>query len=199
MPAGLFVAILLAAGESTRMGQMKALLDWEGTSLINYQVSTLLEAGIAEVIIVLGHEAAAIQAKVIPRDRIRFVMNHAYKQGKTTSIKSGLNALDGTSSEGVMFLNVDQPRTTDTIAMLMECHNDSSAQITIPTYKQKGGHPIIFDSNLIPELLCVNEETFGLKHITDAYSKQTQRLEVADPSVLWDLNTPDQYNKVHYK
>ena len=197
MPTGSFVAILLAAGESTRMGQMKALLDWEGTSLINYQVSTLLDAGIAEVIMVLGYESEAIQKEVVPYDRLRCVVNHAYREGKTTSIKLGLSAVDEASPHGVMFLNVDQPRKTDTIAMLMECHHDSSAQITIPTYHQKGGHPIIFDSILIPELLCVNEETFGLKHITDAYSKQTQRVEVDDSSVLWDLNTPDQYNEVH--
>ena len=199
MYTGSFVGILLAAGESSRMGKMKALLDWQGMSLINYQVSTLLSSGITEVVIVLGHEAEAIQNEVVRNDKVKCVVNHAYKQGKTSSIKTGLSAFDGISCNGVMFLNVDQPRKTETISLLMECHYESSAQITIPTYQRKGGHPIIFDSDLMPELFRVEEKTLGLKYITDSYSKQTQHIEVLDSSVLWDLNTPDQYNEVHCK
>jgi molybdenum cofactor cytidylyltransferase len=74
-------------------------------------------------------------------------------------------------------------------------HWASSALITIPTYQGKGGHPIILEASLIDELLSIQEETLGLKAVTQRHQDRMQRVEVEDPEVLRDLNTPDQYQE----
>ena len=68
-----------------------------------------------------------------------------------------------------------------------------SELLTIPTFKGKGGHPIIIDASLIDEILMINEETHGMKAVMQRHTNQTRRVEVATPEVLWDLNTPEQY------
>jgi molybdenum cofactor cytidylyltransferase len=187
------VAILLAAGESRRMGQLKALLPWQGTSLLAHQVGALLEAGADHVIVVLGHRAEELKPLLEGQPKVTGVVNPDYLQGKTTSIKVGVKAAAQYNPQSLMILNVDQPRTADTVRHLLHQHHASSALITIPTYHGKGGHPIILDASLLDELLSIQEETLGLKAVTERHQERMQRVEVEDPEVLWDLNTPEQY------
>ena len=101
------------------MGQLKALLDWQGRPLIIHQIVALREAGADEVIVVLGHRADELQARVgANRDvynlgKVRCVVNEDYAQGKTTSIKTGLWALGPSAKPdaAILMLNVDQPRS----------------------------------------------------------------------------------------
>jgi molybdenum cofactor cytidylyltransferase len=189
------VAILLAAGESRRMGQLKALLPWQGTSLLAHQVGVLREAGVDRVIVVLGHRAEELKPIVGGQPKVTCVVNPDYLKGKTTSIKTGVSSLLRDNLDSLLVLNVDQPRTADTLRHLLHQHRASSALITIPTYQGKGGHPIILDASLIDELLSVQEETLGLKAVTQRHQDRMQRVEVEDPGVLQDLNTPEQYQE----
>ena len=189
------VAILLAAGESRRMGQLKALLPWQGTSLLAHQVGALCEAGVDRVIVVLGHRAEELKPIVQGLPAVTCVVNPDYLKGKTTSIKAGVKALRRDDLHSMLILNVDQPRTADTVRHLLHQHWASSALMTIPTYQGKGGHPIILEASLIDELLSIQEETLGLKAVTQRHQDCMQRVEVEDPEVLRDLNTPDQYQE----
>ena len=187
------IAILLAAGESRRMGQLKALLPWQGTSLLAHQVGALLEAGAGRVIVVLGHRAEELKSRLEGQSKVTGVVNPDYLQGKTTSIKAGVKAAAQYDLDSLLILNVDQPRTADTIRQLLHQHRASSALITIPTHQGKGGHPIILDGSLVDDLLSIQEETLGLKAVIERRQDHVQRVEVEDPEVLWDLNTPEQY------
>ncbi|HZA22042.1 MAG TPA: nucleotidyltransferase family protein [Dehalococcoidia bacterium] len=189
------VAILLAAGESRRMGQLKALLPWQGTSLLAHQVEALCEAGVDRVVVVLGHRAEELEPVVIGQPEVVCVVNPDYLKGKTTSIKTGVKSLRQGYADTLLLLNVDQPRAADTIRKLLYQHHISSALITIPTYQGKGGHPIVLDASLIDELLSIQEETLGLKAVTERHQDRVQRVEMDDPEVLWDLNTPEQYRE----
>ena len=188
-------AILLAAGESSRMGQLKALLPWQGTTLIEYQINSLLAAGVQHVVVVLGHDSDRLEPIVDSVAGASWVLNPDYLQGKTTSLKIGVSALDGQSVSDVLLLNVDQPRTSDTVQKLLERHLASQYVITIPTYVGKGGHPIFLSSTLLSEMAAIEEETKGLLAVVRRHAEATERLEMNDPSVLWDLNTPEQYEK----
>ena len=86
-------AILLAAGESTRMGRLKALLPWRGQTLLEHQVSALRDGGADRVIVVLGHRADELRPLVERNQGVTWTLNPDYRQGKTTSIKAGLSAL----------------------------------------------------------------------------------------------------------
>jgi molybdenum cofactor cytidylyltransferase len=187
------VAILLAAGESRRMGQLKALLPWQGTSLLAHQAGTLLEAGVDHVIVVLGHRARELKPGLEGQSKVTCVVNPDYRQGKTTSIKAGVKAATQYDPDSLLVLNVDQPRTANTIRQLLHQHRISPALITIPTHRGKGGHPIILDASLVDDLLSIQEETLGLKAVVERRLDQVQKVEVEYPEVLWDLNTPEQY------
>ena len=102
-------ALLLAAGESRRMGQLKALLPWKGSTLLAHQISALSGAGIGRIVVVLGHRFEELKSELArlpevkdspepadPKGRVEvsWVVNPDYPQGKTTSIKAGLKALE---------------------------------------------------------------------------------------------------------
>ncbi len=187
------VAILLAAGESRRMGQLKALLPWQGDTLLGCQVSSLLQAGISQVVVVLGHKRDRLLPLLEGQDRVFPVFNPDYQAGKTTSIKTGLRARQAADAQTLVLLNVDQPRTSETISALLSRHQSSDCLITIPVFQGKGGHPIILDCSLLPELLEIAEASQGIRAVVRKHKERMQRVEIDTPEVLWDLNTPEQY------
>ncbi|MCH7738185.1 MAG: nucleotidyltransferase family protein [Chloroflexi bacterium] len=188
-------AVLLAAGESSRMGELKALLPWRDTTLLEHQLRMLLDAGVQQVVVVVGHDADRLKPIIDAVDGASWTLNNDYLQGKTTSLKAGVAALAGQQLSDVLLLNVDQPRSADTVRTLVERHLGSSFRITIPTHGGKGGHPILIAAELLPELAEIEEESQGLKAVVRRHAEATERFELDDPSVLWDLNTPEQYQK----
>ena len=188
-------AILLAAGESSRMGQLKALLPWRNTTLLEHQLRSLLDGGVQLVVVVVGHDADRLKPIIEAVEGASWTLNNDYLQGKTTSLKAGVAALAGQPISDVLLLNVDQPRNADTVRRLLERHQASSFRITIPTYGGKGGHPILIAAELFPELAEIEEESQGLKAVVRRHAEATERYELDDPSVLLDLNTPEQYQK----
>ena len=209
-------ALLLAAGESTRMGELKALLPWHGRPLIEHQVSALASAGVSRTIVVLGHRSERLKSLLKDRSGIQCVYNPDYRQGKTTSIKAGLHTLKAPPippatrgqgeagcvlrEEAILILNVDQPRSADTIHRVMELHRQANSSertclITIPTYRGKGGHPVILSTSLMVELMDISEDTLGLKAVVGRHGEETQRVEIGSPEILLDLNTPQDYQK----
>ena len=188
-------AILLAAGESSRMGQLKALLPWRNTTLLEHQLRSLLDGGVQLVVVVVGHDADRLKPIIEAVEGASWTLNNDYLQGKTTSLKAGVAALAGQPLSDVLLLNVDQPRNADTVRRLLERHQASSFRITIPTHGGKGGHPILIAAALFPELAEIEEESQGLKAGVRRHAEATERYELDDPSVLLDLNTPAQYQE----
>lgn len=177
------------------MGRQKALLPWRNTTLLEYQLRSLLDAGVQQVVVVLGHDADRIKPIVEAIDGASWALNPDYLQGKTTSLKTGVAALAIQQVSDVLLLNVDQPRNEDTVRTLLKHHLASSYRITIPTHGGKGGHPILIAAELLPELAEIEEESQGLKAVVRRHAEATERFEVDDPTVLLDLNTPEQYQK----
>ena len=184
------------------MGQLKALLDWHGRSLIIHQIVALREAGADEVVVVLGHRSDELQARiganreVYELGSVRWVINSDYALGKTTSIRAGLNGImPGVGANGaIMMLNVDQPRSAGVIRQALDAHRSASGKlITIPTCDGKGGHPIIVSRSLYHELIAIDEQTQGMRAVTERHREATQRVELGAPELLWDVNTPEQY------
>ena len=186
-------AILLAAGESRRMGELKALLPWQGQTLIAHQVAALADGGVDRIVVVLGHRNEELRAEIEGKPRAEWVLNPDYLQGKTTSIKAGLRTLTDRPPEALLLLNVDQPRSAETVGYLLRQHRSSGPLITIPTFGGKGGHPVVFDGALLDELLKITEETQGIREVVRRHQEGTLRLEMESGEVLWDLNTPEQY------
>lgn len=186
-------AILTAAGESSRMGRPKALLPWQGLSLVEYQVAGLLEGGASEVIVVLGHEHEAIAPHVMGNG-VRYVVNPHYAIGKTTSIKAGLREM-GPEVTDVMLLAVDQPRPPEIVAQVVDSHLGAGALVTSPRYHGRGGHPLVFSAVLRDELAAITEEGQGVRAVFRAHASDVNEVHVDDPIIRLDLNTPEDYRQ----
>lgn len=191
-------AILTAAGESVRMGRPKPLLPWPDGSgsdvpLVTYQISQLMEAGVDEIVVVLGHRAEEVVPQVKAAGA-RHVVNPDYRDGKTTSIKAGLREIDP-DAEAVVLLAVDQPRPAGIIRRVIEAHRDGDAAVTLPSYGGRGGHPIVFGAGLILELKKITEETRGIRRVVEKHQADVQRVEIDDARIRLDLNTPEEYEE----
>lgn len=183
-------AILLAAGESTRMGRPKALLPWAGSTLIEYQVAELAAAGVHEIVIVLGHEAEAVRPSV--PDRARVVVNEAYREGRASSLRAGASALRD-AADPIVLLNIDQPRPRHVIAELLAAHLAGDAPITMPVHDGRHGHPVVLSGALLPELRAATEGAAGLRGVIAQHADEARDVPIADPIVLLDINTPEEY------
>jgi molybdenum cofactor cytidylyltransferase len=181
-------ALLLAAGESTRMGELKALLPWDGRPLLQYAVDQLIASPVERVAVVLGHQGPALRA-LLPRSaRLLVVDNPAYREGKVSSILAGVAALP---PEGhVLVLGVDQPRPASLLTQVIQAHLDGGARITIASYGARRGHPVIFAPTLRAELLALEEATEGLRAVLRRYAGEVHLCETGSPLALTNLNTP---------
>ena len=173
------------------MGQSKPLLPWRGVTLVEHQIHALLNGGVSEVVVVVGHEAGAVAAQV-SETSAHCVVNADYLQGKTTSIKAGLCAISP-DADAILLLAVDQPRTDAIVSAVVRAHISANALITSPRYQGHGGHPLIFSASLREELARISEEKQGIREVFQAHRDSVQEYEMDDPMIRLDLNTTAAY------
>lgn len=185
-------ALVLAAGESSRMGRPKALLDWGGTPLLQHQVDQLVEAGCDPIVVVVGARAQQVRARLRRGSRCRVVENAAYRSGRASSVRVGARALPD-AVDAVVVASVDGPLTATTVRALMDERAHGGAAIVVPRHEGRNGHPALFGGELLGELREVTEAGEGLRTLRRAHADATTFLDVDDPRVLLNLNTPDEY------
>lgn len=184
-------AILLAAGFSSRMGELKALLPWKGKTLIEYQIEQLLEVGLAEIFVVLGYRAEELQKRISAYDVIT-VLNENYPSGKSTSIQKGVSCV-ADDIDGILVSAVDQPVSSETLRTLIRAFHQTKRKVLIPVYQEKRGHPVLFSVSVKRDLMKVNEESKGLRNVIQKYHDAIEHIPVNEPHVLLNLNNLDDY------
>ena len=187
-------ALVLAAGESRRMGRPKALLDWGGKPLLQHQIDELAAAGCDPVVVVLGHEAPTIEAAIDCRGPCRIVLNSRYMSGRASSLRAGAATLpDDTGA--VIVASVDGPCSTSTVRALIDAWRagPTPGSIIVPRHEGRNGHPALFDGSLLAEIRAVEERSQGLRAVRRAHVATTTFLDVDDPLVTLNLNTPEDY------
>ena len=186
-------AILTAAGFSSRMSGYKPLLKWQNTTLIEYQIKTLFDAGVDEVMVVVGYNYKSI-TPYIENSKASFVINNKFASGRATSIIEGMKFVSPDTTS-IMILGVDQPRNSVIINQLIYQHSSLDYLITYPSFDGKGGHPIIFSSLLREELMLISETSSGIRLITEKYKDKINKVEMQEPLVRLDLNTSHEYTE----
>ena len=186
-------AVLLAAGESTRMHQPKALLPWQrGLSLLAWQVQTLADAGYEPIVVLLGHEADRLRAELPQAPAVTTVVNDRYQEGRATSVVAGVEALPE-GIDAVLVISVDQPRSVALLKTLREAWTAARPPVAVPAYAGKAGHPPLFSAALLPELRNVTEAKQGLREVVARHRAARLLVSVDDPLALTNLNTPEDY------
>jgi molybdenum cofactor cytidylyltransferase len=185
--------ILLAAGYSSRMGTLKALLSWKGKTLIEHQLAEMNRSKLNQSIVVLGWQASLI-LPYIENSCAEVMLNDQYSLGKTESIKTGLKGMNQ-DAQCVLLINIDQPVNQQVINKLIEQYTRKNANIVIPVYNGRRGHPILFSAKLLEELSQIKEESKGLREIIQRRKDDISELEIDDPSILFNFNTIDDFNR----
>ncbi len=186
--------IVLAAGDSTRMGKPKALLDWRGKALIDHVLDTAREGGCKRFHVVLGKDAEAIRANAKLADA-NVIINAHPEHGQVSSLKLGMSALDF-STDCCVVWPVDVPlvRAGDVRAMIdaYAKWRASLTRIFIPTHKGKRGHPMLVDIGFRQPIMELSENETARKVIDDK-ADQVKEVVTDNEGVLIDLDTPDEY------
>lgn len=188
-------AIILAAGQSTRMGIPKLLLPLEGKSLLQHVIDNALLSKVGEVIVVLGAGAAALRRE-IKQVKVRIIENALYKEGMSTSLKTGLQAVSP-RAQAVIVLLADQPLVShSTIDALIDKYLESGSLIVAPVYGGKRGNPVLFDRSLISELAAVTGDKGG-REIIKRHPDHMATVPFESTLIGSDIDTWDDLNQVY--
>ena len=186
--------IILAAGESRRMGSPKALLDYQGRTFIENICTSFLTAGVDELIVVLGaHEhAQPIRAVVPQHPALRTVLNPHYRLGQLSSLQVGIQALSPESEAAVVNL-VDHPLIQpETVQALLASFAADPLPIIVASYQGRRGHPVLFAKGVYGELLAAPLDQ-GAKVVVRKDPERVRELGLDDPGIRADIDTPQEY------
>ena len=181
-------AILLAAGESRRMGYPKPLLKIDGETFVAHLAATMLAAA-PRLIVVVGAHASRVRA-AIPRDeRITIVENPDYLRGQLSSIKVALRALSSDCAAAIVHL-ADHPTVRpDTFSALVNDYRGRRMPIVVARHNGRKGHPVLFARGVFAELLDAPEDG-GARTVVNADPGRIGYVDTDDPGVVLDLDTP---------
>jgi molybdenum cofactor cytidylyltransferase len=184
-------AVILAAGQSRRMGRNKMLLPFGAATVLETVVTEVAAcAQLTDRVVVTGHQPDQIAA-LLGAYPVRCVFNPAYAQADMlVSIQAGLRALSTEATAALIVLG-DQPRIQREVIQRVIAAQQPTA-IVIPSYQLKRGHPILIDRALWPAVLAL-PETATLRDFIRAHEAQIRYVVVETDSVLKDLDTPEDY------
>jgi len=190
---GRTAAIVLAAGGATRFGQPKLLLPWSGTTLLGQVVDrAIAAASIDEVIVVAGCEGERVAAAVSDRP-VRVVVNEAWAEGQSSSVRAGLAALP-TGVSAALFLLGDQPEVTpEVIEALVQRHRQTLAPIVVPSYRGQRNNPVLFDRAVFAEMGRLRGDVGG-RVLIERFQQSVERVAFDAPAPF-DIDTPEDYRR----
>ena len=194
----MIVAVILSAGESSRMGSPKALLPISGVPFIEEIVRALKGTKVDRIIVVLGHHAEEIQKKIshLP---VTIVVNRDYAKGQLSSLVVAIQALEakkgGKDVDGILVHLVDHPFVSPALVdHMIDRFYESKKLIVVPRHKGRRGHPVLFSSRLFPELISAPLEQ-GAKAVVHAHRSETLEIETDYEGVTVDIDTPEEYRR----
>ena len=184
-------AVLLAAGQSKRMGEENKLTKKiKDVPLIKHSVQNILSSSINELIIVLGHEKEIIETIIKKNERIKFAFNRNFKDGMASSIKAGLNHLSKKSNAFFICLG-DMPMVDKNIynKLIKSRYNN---EIVVPTFKGQQGNPVLFSISMKEKIMSIQGDN-GAKKIIELNNHKLLNLDIDDQCVIKNFNTQDDF------
>ena len=184
-------AIILAAGESKRMGTPKMLLPYKGKSVIEQVVTRVFSVLPGNITVVLGANSQAIR-QVLGNYPVDFCINEKYTEGMFSSVLCGLEQVPS-EAEAVMLFLGDQPEVeVSVIQTVIDAWVQGSHGIVVPSAGGKSGHPLLFSSKYIPAISTFDPST-GMKALRRRFQDDVAEVMVENKSILTDLDTPEDY------
>ena len=193
-------AVILAAGKASRMGKMKQLLPLGHQTILEHVIGRALNEDFSAVYVVVGYNEALIREQIKRRDeRLHWIINPAYEDGQSTSLKVAFEQLKAKYDHMVLFLGDMPCIQSKTINYIYEesikkAINDEEPFILRPTCNGINGHPV-FIGNFFHDVFMQVEGDSGLRQIVNQLSNCFTR-EVNDVGVMLDVDTIEQYEQM---
>jgi len=188
-------AILLAAGRSRRMGAFKPLLPFGYSTVIESCISNLRAADVQDIVVVVGHRAEAIRAHLRTLN-LSFAVNADPDSEMGVSIGRGVEQVS-ISFRALIIALVDHPAVTAATIKVLIAEWRRGARLVQPEHEGRGGHPVLIDLVYRNELLSLDPEG-GLRSLFAAHRDQVKRLPVESPYVARDMDTWEDYQRLHF-
>ncbi len=187
--------ILLAAGRSQRFGgETKQLLDFAGEPVIRRVAGEACRSLLGEVVVVVGHNARAVEAAVVGLD-LRSVRNSQYREGLSSSIAAGIQSIDQ-EAEAALFMTADQPfLSKEVINRIVSRYTQTKAAIVVPSFEGQRGSPVLFQRRLFARLQALREDQGG-REIVRSCPELVEAVELESGQPLADMDTPADYRRL---
>ncbi len=192
-PTPKIAAIVLAAGQSRRMGgRNKLLMNVGDVPLVRRTVSEVMSAPVTEVVVVTGHEPEKVQ-EALRGLNVRLIHNPRFAEGLSTSLKVGVDAVTPDASGAVICLGDMPGIATKHVARLISGFDPGEGrEIGVPTHGGKRGNPVLWGRRFFQEMHEVSGDV-GARHLIGANESLVYEVEFEDTGVLMDLDTPGQW------
>lgn len=191
----MIAAVVLSAGESSRMGRPKALLPIEGETFIGRIVASLKQTQVGKIIVVLGHNSDQLAAAIRPL-RVEILINPNYQLGQLSSLQVAVrNLLPDADCDGMLVHLVDHPYIDASLVdRMIQQFYESKKDIVVPRCRGKRGHPVLFSRRLFGELLDAPMDQ-GAKAVVNAHGDGTLEMETDEEGITVDIDTPELYRQ----
>lgn len=189
-------ALILAAGQSKRMGQPKMLLPWGKLTVLEQVVTTFLAAGIEDLVVVTGGSPEPVE-KVLERYPVRKIHNPEYATGEMlSSLQCGLRSMPDQIEAALIGLG-DQPQVQErSVRLICETYRKDKSSLLVPSFRMKRGHPWLVARSLWNELLEMGSSE-SPRDFLNRHADAIRYLIVDTPTILADLDTPEDYRNSH--
>lgn len=186
-------AIILAAGSSRRMGSQKLLMPYDGATIIETVVDQVLNSQVSEVVVVLGADHDKVKQALGERP-VKYCLNTNHDKGMFSSVICGLRSLPEEAGAVLIYLG-DQPGIPPSVTnAVIEAYNEELYGIVIPVHNHRRGHPLLVDLKYRKEIEKLDLEQ-GLRALRHYFPQDVLEVEVDEPGILVDIDTPEDYKK----
>jgi molybdenum cofactor cytidylyltransferase len=185
-------AVVLAAGQSRRMGFPKALLPIDDHTFVQHVVATLAASRVAASYVVLGcdHQRIVAEVDLAPA---QVVLNPDWEQGQLSSLVAGLRALPAGEYDAALMALVDHPLIDLAVVdAIIAAFEQTGQPIVLPVHDGRRGHPVLFAARLFPELLAAPADQ-GARAVVRTHASEVLEVPAAAPGILADIDTPQLY------
>ncbi len=190
----MIAAIILAAGQSRRMGQPKMLLPWGKVTVIEHVLGTFLKAGVEDILVITGGARKLVEQVIAPYP-VHSLYNKDYADGEMlSSLQCGLRALSNRVQAALIGLG-DQPQVREeSVRRLCETYRKSQLPLIVPSFEMRRGHPWLMARPLWDDLLQMKPPE-SPRDFLNRHADQIHYVNLETPSILADLDTPDEYQR----
>jgi len=184
-------AVILAAGESKRMGSPKMILPYMGMTIIEKVIENVTSSSVDETVVVVGCDSEKVLEAIAGR-LVMHIVNDNYKSGMLSSVKCGIGSLPE-DFRAVLIFPGDQPMIeAEVINLVINVYKESGRGIIIPVFNGKRGHPLLIDKKYMNEILTL-DDTEGLRGLAIKHPDDILEIETDNQLILRDIDTLEDY------